>query len=197
LLRDFVVALTDRLPTMRADEAPVVAVALRDVLAACLRPSADAAARAQPQLDMLAFRRAERIIDANLHRPDWGPEELRRALGVSRSTLYRVFEPSGGVAEHIRARRLARAHALLRNSNGGRRISEIGRACGFASEAHFSRAFRQAYGHTAREVMAFGGRASGGAARQRRAHGGAMRDPEHAPFVDWIRSLRSAPSRIG
>jgi AraC-like DNA-binding protein len=184
LLRDFMVSLTSRIGDLTVSEAPHVAAACSNLLAACLTPSRATIANAQPELEAMAYRRAKQLIDANLHNPRWGAEELRLALGISRSTLYRVFERFGGVAEHIRARRLVRAHDLLTETQGQRRVSEIARLCGFANDTHFSRAFRQAYGYTAREAMAFG--ASGPPVRH--GDGGAPHG-EAATYIDWIRRL--------
>jgi len=184
LLRDFLLSLTRRLPNLTAGQAPFIAAACRDLLAACLAPSAATAERAQPQLDALGLRQARQLIELNMHRPDWGVEDIRLALGVSKATLYRMFSRFGGVNEYIRARRLARAHALLVKSNGWGRISEVARLCGFTSDAHFSRAFRGAYGYTPRDAMASANSAS-------------SRQPGAAPpssgmdktIIDWIRQL--------
>jgi AraC-like DNA-binding protein len=186
LLRDFMVSLTRHAGALDASQAPGVAAACSNLLAACLAPSRTTVANAQPELEAMAYRRARQVIDANLHHAGWGSEELRLSLGVSRSTLYRIFERFGGVAEHIRSRRLVRAHDLLTETQGRRRVSEVARMCGFSNDTHFSRAFRQAYGYTAREAMAFG--ASGPPVRQRNEgtpHG------EAATYIDWIRRLGS------
>ncbi|MDR3464786.1 MAG: AraC family transcriptional regulator [Xanthobacteraceae bacterium] len=184
LLRDFLLSLTRRLPDLGAGQAPFIAAACRDLLAACLSPSPAMAERAQPQLDALSMRRARQIIDENMHRPDFGAEDLRLALGVSRATLYRMFRRLRGVSEHIRARRLAHAHALLVKSNGWGRISEVARLCGFTSDAHFSRAFRDAYGYTPRDAMTS---VTPSLLRQP----GAARTPSGVDgvIIDWIRQL--------
>jgi AraC-like DNA-binding protein len=184
LLSDFLVSLTRRLPDLGAQEAPLIAAACRDLLAACLAPSPEMAERAKPQLDALGLRRARQIIDANLHRPDFGTDDLRLALGVSKATLYRMFQRYGGVHEHIRARRLARARVLLAASNRRGRVAEAARLCGFTSDAHFSRAFRDAYGCSPRDAVAS-------------ANPALLRQPGAAPtlsgvdgvIIDWIRQL--------
>ena len=185
LLHDFMISLANRLPDAAASDAPLLGAAFRDMLAVCLLPSPETAERARPQLDMLAYQRARALIDANLHHPDWGAEDLRVALAVSRATLYRVFARFGGVAEHIRSLRLARAHALLTASRGRQRISEIARMCGFTSEAHFSRAFRQIYGYTATDATA-NGRPGPGMHQDRVAH-----MVEAPDVLEWIRRLRA------
>jgi len=184
LLRDFLFSLTRRLPNLGAEQAPLILAACRDLLAACLAPSPATAERAQPQLDALGLRRARQIIDANMHRPQWGVEDLRLALGVSRATLYRIFSRIGGVNEQIRVRRLARAHALLATSNEWGRISQVARSCGFTSVAHFSRAFREAYGCTPRDAMI-----AAAASSLRRSAAAPISSDLDATIIDWIRQL--------
>ncbi len=64
-------------------------------------------------LRLAARRRAETLLEVHLHDPGFGPLELARLLGLSRSALYRLFEPDGGVAAFIRDRRLRRLCAAL------------------------------------------------------------------------------------
>jgi len=93
-------------------------------------------------------RRALRYIDAHLGTT---PDDIARAIGVSRSVLYRAFESRGGVVRVIRARRLARLRALLARPDEGGRISDLSRACGFSSVSDCSRAFKAAYGLSPRD----------------------------------------------
>lgn len=84
-------------------------------------------------------------IERNLHR-ELTADILCGALGYSRSTLYRLFEPLGGVRAYIQERRLRRsAEELLAGHNRHRRICDIAYGWGFVSEAHYSRVFRQRY----------------------------------------------------
>lgn len=184
LLRDFLLSLTRRLPELGAEQAPLIASAFRDLLAACISPSPAMAERAQPQLDALGLRQARQIIAANMHRSDFGVEELWGALGVSKATLYRMFQRFGGVNEYIRARRLAHAHALLVKSNRWGRISEVARLCGFTSDAHFSRAFREAYGYSPRETMS-----SAHLSLRHRPGAAQASAGTDGVIIDWIRQL--------
>ena len=70
-------------------------------------------------------------------------------LGISRSNLYRVFKPKGGVASYIHRRRLVVIHRILSNPKEHRRVSIIAAQYGFISLAHFSRAFRAEFGYSA------------------------------------------------
>jgi AraC-like DNA-binding protein len=101
-------------------------------------------------LSLLAQTRME--IERSLHR-NLTVEALCINLNMSRSTLYRLFEPLGGVRAYIQERRLRRStEVLLSERGGGMRICDIAYAWGFVSEAHYSRAFRQRYGMTPRDA---------------------------------------------
>jgi AraC-like DNA-binding protein len=72
---------------------------------------------------------------------------LCRHFGLSRSQLYRLFEPLGGVVHYVQQRRLLQAfHTLVNPASRRLRVSEVAARVGFASNAHFSRAFRLAFG---------------------------------------------------
>jgi AraC-like DNA-binding protein len=94
-----------------------------------------------------------RYIEGNLAARDLGVAKLAATFGLSRASLYRLFEPVGGVASFIRERRLARAHeALSAPGLHDRRIGPIAYQAGFHSIATFNRAFIAAYGETPRSV---------------------------------------------
>jgi AraC-like DNA-binding protein len=94
-----------------------------------------------------------RFVEANLGARDLGVDKLARTFGLSRASLYRLFEPVGGVASYIRTRRLARARRELTAPGlEDRRIGPIAYRAGFQSIPAFNRAFRAAYGQTPRST---------------------------------------------
>jgi AraC-like DNA-binding protein len=96
-------------------------------------------------------------IDRHLTDETLSPEQLVRLFRMSRATLYRLFEDEGGVAAYILGRRLDRCRAILGASTGNERsIGELAFSHGFASEAHFSRAFRRRFGIAPRDARGIG-----------------------------------------
>jgi len=88
------------------------------------------------------------LIDQSLRNPDLKIETLIGALGASRATLFRAFAMSGGITLYIKQRRLESARdALLMRVGRRPTVAEIAHAHGFVSESHFSRSFREYYGH--------------------------------------------------
>ncbi|MGL4291582.1 MAG: helix-turn-helix domain-containing protein [Phreatobacter sp.] len=148
LLGDFMISLARHGDTLSAGTASRAGRMVAELLAAALgegnlRP---ASASSAEQLMTLKRERAEAAIEARLADPGLDVEAVASVLGVSRSVLYRLFEPSGGVAQYIQHRRLERLRAALRRLNETRSVAALAYDHGFASESHCSRAFRAAYG---------------------------------------------------
>ncbi len=88
------------------------------------------------------------IVRANLTSASFGPDEFCRILGVSRSQLYRLFEPLGGVARYIQRQRLLLAYSMLTDPKVTAPIAGIAESLCFSDAAGFSRAFRREFGHS-------------------------------------------------
>jgi len=73
-------------------------------------------------------------------------EKIAEELGISRSTLFREFSRTHGIApkRYIDNLRLAKAERLLHQP--GIRLKEIAEACGFSSTQYFIRVFRDRHG---------------------------------------------------
>lgn len=82
-------------------------------------------------------------------RTDLTPALLEASLPFSRSGLYRLFEPLGGVRNAILQRRLERSmKTLLTGSAAKPPLRAIARDHGFATEEQFNRSFRTRFGLT-------------------------------------------------
>lgn len=152
LLADYLVALERRLPVMTAEETERIAEATGNIIAACLAPNADRLEAAGPALNWTLLERARRAIQQHLSRPDFSPDELCRMIGASRSRLYRVFEPLGGVSHYVQRQRLRQARIMLATSRPAISISRISELVGFSDLSSFSRAFRREYGASPRDL---------------------------------------------
>lgn len=101
-----------------------------------------------------AAKRVSRVheyLKRHLSDCEINPAQVARECGVSERQLYRDFALTGEKFScALRRFRLEEAAArLLRQKDS--HITDISYACGFQNSAHFSRAFRQAYGETPRE----------------------------------------------
>ena len=100
--------------------------------------------------------RAKSVIDGRLHDPDLDTVAVARALQLSPRRLQEVFQSEGlSVDAWIWDRRLTHAYRLLSDAAcGALAIGTIAYRCGFASQAHFARRFRQRFGQTPTETRA-------------------------------------------
>lgn len=95
----------------------------------------------------------EDYIEANLPNAALRPDDIAQAAGVSRRTLYNLFQEMGETPHsYIQAKRLQRAQQLLADPRyAGVGVTAIAYDVGFADAAHFSRLFRERFGITPSE----------------------------------------------
>jgi len=95
----------------------------------------------------------KRFLDSRLADPELGIEQLRQAFRCSRSTVFRLFRDSGGVASYIRDQRLARCFGELMQRESSRvLIHQVAMRWGFIDAHHFSRLFKRQFGITPSEA---------------------------------------------
>ncbi len=135
-----------RLPTIRADEAP----ALADEFVAFLHRLLDGSRAIDVldgrELDGGLMALARMIVQANLSRPDLSPEFIAGQMQVSRATLYRLFEPEGGVMHFVRGERLRAVRDALADPMETRTLNRLSEVFAFSSSSQLSRSFRDRYG---------------------------------------------------
>ena len=183
LLKGYVRLLNEQAPYLLTSQADGAAKALMELMAGTLSQTAEGQERGRSAVTLAATQRAQAYITARLGDPGLRPDQMARDLGLSRSALYRLFEPMGGVASVVLERRLERAYRLLSDPRETRLVSSIAHALGFGSESHFARAFRQRFGHTPSEVR------MGARAMATRQDGPAPLTLTERPFAAWLNAL--------
>ena len=103
--------------------------------------------------DHQLLEKAVRLIETNMHRPDFGIDLLANGMNISRATLYRKMKLLTGqsATEFIRYIRLKKALSLMENGNFS--IEEVSMTVGFNSHSYFSHCFRQQFGKTPTEFL--------------------------------------------
>ncbi|SDN20583.1 AraC-type DNA-binding protein [Methylobacterium phyllostachyos] len=107
----------------------------------------------QPMNATLLLQRAKAFIAANLHDHALDPRHLAVAMGVSLRRLQEVFHEAGQhIAEYIWRLRLDLAAKRLADPACAHlAVGLLAYGCGFVSQAHFSRRFKDHFGVTPRE----------------------------------------------
>lgn len=105
--------------------------------------------------------RIQSYIEGRLGDPGLRPEAIANAHYISERYLQKLFKADGvTVTGYVRDRRLDRCRRdLLDPGLGSRPVAMVGVRWGLTSPAHFSRAFKAAYGCSPREFRANVGRA--------------------------------------
>ena len=99
-------------------------------------------------------------LDAHFRNPEFGAQDLARAVDLSASHAPRLLKrvTGAGLVEHVRRRRIACARRLLATTSLG--IKEVAAAAGYTNASHFARQFKDVCGVTARGYRTTGLRAS-------------------------------------
>jgi len=154
LLNDFMGWLLGSLPRARLNAMARTEAAISAVVLACMDPASIVEAPAREILGGLALARAQAYIDRHAAEP-MSMDTIAAAAFVSRATLFRLFKPLGGVMAYVWRARLDLARRRLSDPAFRGSISVIAADAGFATDAHFSRRFTEAYGFSPRNLRPF------------------------------------------
>ncbi len=142
--------------TMVADALPDSAAASADSYARMLRDLLAAALRRADLLSAEGRRMAGRArVEACIAAAPPGTVTiagLTAALGMSRSVIFDLFRPYGGVLAYDRERRLRALARDLADPATGLTVAELGTRHGFLDPSALSRAFRRSFGCTPQEA---------------------------------------------
>lgn len=121
---------------------------IRSRIAAELSSAPTAAGSLPASADSAFLERVYEAVREHAHDQEFSVEKLAKDLAMSRMHLYRKLQSISGKspADFLMEYRLDRAAALLAAGTGT--VSEIAYGVGFKNLSHFTRRFRDRYGHT-------------------------------------------------
>lgn len=152
-LRDHLIGLKDAADSLSAEDAQEAAGATAGLIAASLNGIGRTAQGKAVAPPAPLLSRIKRHIAENLHDPLLTPESIARRHGLSQTSLYRMFQPEGGLFIYLRVMRLQSAFDALRDPHQLRRpVHDIAREAGYDSDAFFYRAFESMFDVTVSEV---------------------------------------------
>lgn len=152
LLADYMRLLLRNLPSLGDEDASRLAGATRAMIAACLAPSVQRVAEAQPVVNATLMERVRQAVRRHLRSPVLGPDLICREAATSRSQLYRLLEGEGGVGRYVQKLRLSEAFAQLCEEPPSLTIAAVAEALCFADSSSFARAFRREFGISPSDV---------------------------------------------
>ena len=141
------------LESLEETEWSAAASALGDMFLTLAHGVARAAGAPQGGAPAALLHRIHQTMERRLDDPELTATEVAASVGISERYLQKLMEGAkANFSQHLRERRLARAHMDLKSPlEAQRSISEIAYRYGFNDAAHFSRVFRQRFGLAPRE----------------------------------------------
>ncbi len=187
LLGNHLAVLDTLAEAMNVADGEAAADVVLALLTACLRHAPELAMRTPVDTPLARVRHhiEEHLADSSLD-----ARKIASACGMSRATLYRLFEPVGGVAAHVRSLRMRRALFELSRQGGiETRVAAIALRCGYENATSFSRAFHSHFGVPPTAVKL--------SAQRKWPAIDAHHDAAEHPLTDWIRHLLTRHARRG
>jgi AraC-like DNA-binding protein len=188
VLAQHFITLFQYAPSMTFDECEAVIDGTIALILACLRGELEARDMQESSASTISLSTIRRYINEHLADPTLSAEEIARHFALSRASLYRLFEPMGGIADYIRRKRMHRAFFdVISPRLADKRISEIARRWQFTSESSFARAFKATYGispSAARETSVL----------TKTGLSDTSKDTKQPPLSLWMREISSPKS---
>lgn len=154
MLASHMLQVRDALPRFSEEDAPRVGQSMLDLLVLALKAAERSDTRGFREDPATLMLRARQEIQSSLGSPGLTAAKLCRSLGISRSTLHRLFDKSGGVQAYIRDLRLDGARQALLDPGNAERIGDVAERLGFTDAGHLSRLFKARFGETPRDCRA-------------------------------------------
>jgi len=153
VLSEVLNALVRNAPSLQGVE--LTDMTLQLVAAALGTTALTAPAAADAERRGLSAREVSHYIEANIRESELTPQRIADHFNISVRQLYRVVASAGCTpAALIWKQRLQQARVLLEERSSRVPIIEIALNCGFKDGAHFSRAYRKAFGQSPRTSRA-------------------------------------------
>lgn len=154
MLTSHMLQVREALPRFGEEDASRLGKSMLDMLMLTLKGANRSEAPGFREDPATLLLRTRKEIQEHLGSPSLTITNLCRKLGVSRSTLHRLFEESGGVQAYIRDMRLEAARQALLNPENPERIGDIAERLGFSDAAHLSRLFKARFDETPSDCRA-------------------------------------------
>lgn len=140
-------------PCIPAADAQAISDATVRLVAACCQGLSRRVLEDGGHSGLATLGEVKAFIETRLGDPDLDPGTVLSAFGLSRATLYRMFEPVGGVAAFILERRMHKAFQQMTALDASKpRIKQLAMALGFVHPSAFSRAFKKQFGLSPQEM---------------------------------------------
>jgi len=156
LASGFIKLLGEQYGRLDEDTKPNLAEQVLDLLALAMSKTWGPSVATLSSPKALTLIRLKTVVEPHLNDPAFTSSVAASLAGISQRYANALLSAEGtSLEQYIFARRLERCRqALSDRSQAGRSIGEIALEWGFASQAHFGRKFKEAYGATPKDYRA-------------------------------------------
>ena len=152
ILRNHLQSLWQTTPMLNQHDAEAIVKPTIELIGAALGQTRDVVDSVRATLNEATLMTVRNIIDQNIGNLQLNPGFIASRVGLSRTALFRLCKPVGGVSTLIRNRRLLLARRLLSSQCSNKSIKAVAYKLGFDSQSSFGRAFKQKYGFSPSDV---------------------------------------------
>lgn len=152
LLSEYLLQVESRLPELTQSEAEGISRSILELVKACYANRPEAFESAADVINTAKKMKVRRLIQTHLSNPRLSVDSIARDAGMSRSSLYRLFEIDGGIASYVDKLRFQKALSSLQDMRDTRSISQVATDCGFAGSSDLNRLFKRRLGCSPRDV---------------------------------------------
>lgn len=152
ILSDYLQLVERRLPDLTNAEAGGISRSVIELLSACFATEREPAEQVKDLILDVKKQRVCRFIQSQIMNPKLSVDFITRSCGVSRSSLYRIFDEDGGVAKYIERHRMRRVLDVIEDPFDNRNIAQIAAELGFSGASDLGRIFRRHFGHSPTET---------------------------------------------
>jgi AraC-like DNA-binding protein len=139
--------LVEQAPHLPPGAHAAVTRTMVDLLSVAINPAGGGGRSEFYRLEHVRRESARRLIEANLADPSFSVQDIVSATGISRASLYRMFESQGGVARYMQWCRLEHLRSRLDDrAFDSQSLAELAPLSGFSGDSHAGRLFKQAFG---------------------------------------------------
>lgn len=152
LLFEYLRSLNSVVQELAAMDSIAAKDAMMVLLASCIKGT-DTGLVENAAINLPIRNRILAYIDKNITNPLLGPYSIQQHFRMSRSHLYRAFEPDEGVAKVIRDKRLDLAYRIVIDQKDKTlSLKEVAYRCGFHDSTQLTKAFKARFGLTPKEA---------------------------------------------
>ncbi|RQS02383.1 AraC family transcriptional regulator [Burkholderia sp. Bp9002] len=154
LTAQYLFGLADQIHHIPREKSSALSQSILGMLLVAINPSSDNIEMARNNIEIELIRKIKNYIHSNVKSFDLGVDTICRNVGISRASLYRLFDGQNySVVEYIKVCRLRRIHSeLLTSISPRKRVSEIVASHGFYYNSSFVRLFKRYFGCAPSEI---------------------------------------------